>query len=76
MDIKVALVQSGACASYAEACERVVTGDVKLNGKVIDYPWRLVRGGFYEMKVRHVGVFRFNVRRGKIDKLKAKKVAQ
>ncbi|MGG2024182.1 hypothetical protein AB1282_00535 [Gottfriedia sp. S16(2024)] len=70
MDIQKALVHIGACESYKESAEAIVKGLVTLNGKRIDCYWKRLRGGYYAINVKEKGLFRFNVRSGKVGNVK------
>jgi ribosomal protein S4 len=72
MDVQKALVHIGACESYKESAELLISGVILLNGKRIDAPWYQLKGGYYALKVKGRGLYRFNIRRGKVDKIKVK----
>jgi ribosomal protein S4 len=70
MEIQKALVHIGACESYKEAADLLVAGYVTLNGKRIDTPWRQPKGGYYAINIKRKAMYRFNIRNGKIGKVK------
>jgi hypothetical protein len=71
LDIQKALVHIGACESYKESADLLISGVVLLNGKSVDVPWFPLKGGYYALKIKGRGVYRFNIRRGKIGRVKA-----
>jgi ribosomal protein S4 len=70
MDIQRALVHVGACESYRDATDLLLKGRVTLNGKRVDAPWFQLRGGYYAINIKSVAMYRFNIRRGKVGRVK------
>jgi ribosomal protein S4 len=72
MEIQQVLVRIGACESYSESIECLSSGKVLVNGSRIDFPWYFLKGGYYAVKLKGVGLYRFNIRDGKLGKVKTK----
>lgn len=72
MEIQQALVRIGACESYTESISLIYNGKVLVNGDRIEFPWYFLKGGYYAVKLKGIGLYRFNIRDGKVGKVKAK----